>query len=330
MPATTTYDVFLCHANRDKSEAEEIASRIRAVGLIPFFDQWHLVAGEPWQEELERALSQSRSCAVLLGSEDLSPWQNREMRAALEHRTVNQSYRVIPVLLPSFPSEVDVLLPPFLRSFGWVDFRQGLDDPIAMSRLIGGIKGGHSAGTQEKSTPSDFVIGVMALLAFCFLIGGCFAYRLLKQSPRSDSSRVGEPSRWSQERSWEGWIEDPHEKDTGEEKDAADEVDTEGDLIDFLLAFEGESVQIHLRLGAKIAEEFEKIRGSPRTYQLALMSSQNPLMMDLSIVAQEGDDFFFGVASTGTGALRGRFKIVGCVQTGTGWFSCELQAMSVK
>jgi hypothetical protein len=324
MPATATYDVFLCHANRDKSEAEEIARRIRAAGLVPFFDEWHLVAGEPWQEELERALSQSQSCAVLLGSDDLSPWQNREMRAALEHRAVNQSYRVIPILLPSFSSDVDVLLPPFLRSFGWVDFRQGLDDPVAMSRLIGGIKGEQSVGKQEKTSPSDFGIGVLAVAAFCFLIGGCFAYRLLRESPGSDSSRVGELSRGSQERSWEGWIQDSHEKDT------EDEEDTEGDLIDFILSFEGESVQIRLRLGAKIAEDFEKIRGPSRTYHLALMSSEDPLLMDLSIAAQEGDDFFFGVASTGTGSLRGKFKIVGCVQTGTGWFSCELQAMSVE
>jgi hypothetical protein len=93
------YDVFLSHASADKPAVEFLARKLQAEGLEPFLDKWHLVPGEPWQEALEEALDQSRTCAVFLGKQ-LGPWQNEEMRSALAERVRNHSIRVIPVLLP--------------------------------------------------------------------------------------------------------------------------------------------------------------------------------------------------------------------------------------
>jgi hypothetical protein len=76
---------------------EHLARKLREAGLEPFLDKWHLIPGEPWQEGMEEALRQSRTCTVFIGRE-VGPWQNEEMRAALAKRVRNRSFRVIPVL----------------------------------------------------------------------------------------------------------------------------------------------------------------------------------------------------------------------------------------
>jgi TIR domain len=102
-PVTThRHDVFLSHTSGDKDAVEHIARRLRAEAqLEPFLDKWHLIPGNAWQEELAQALNQSRTCAVFLGPADLGPWGNEEMRLALDMRTRNSAFRVIPVLLPN-------------------------------------------------------------------------------------------------------------------------------------------------------------------------------------------------------------------------------------
>ncbi len=136
----TTYDVFLSHASADKPSVETLARRLREDGLEPFLDKWHLVPGEPWQEALEDALEASRTCAVFVGRK-LGPWQNEEMRAALDERVRDTDYRVIPVLLPATLKPGEKGLPRFLRRLTWVDFRRGLDDDDAYHRLVCGIRG---------------------------------------------------------------------------------------------------------------------------------------------------------------------------------------------
>jgi hypothetical protein len=122
LATTQRYDVFLSHTSGDKDAVERIARRLRAEAqLEPFLDKWHLIPGNPWQEELEQALNQSHTCAVFLGPADLGPWENEEMRLALDKRTVNPAFRVIPVLLPNTQMPDKGPLPGFLRRVTWVD-----------------------------------------------------------------------------------------------------------------------------------------------------------------------------------------------------------------
>jgi TIR domain-containing protein len=136
------YDVFLSHQSGDKSLVESIATRlVDEQGVRPFLDKWHLIPGELWQEALEEALDRSKTCAVFLGPGGLGPWENEEMRAALEERVRNKSFRVIPVWLPGAEPKDEKTLPRFLRRLTWVDFRGGLDDPDTFQRLVAGIRG---------------------------------------------------------------------------------------------------------------------------------------------------------------------------------------------
>jgi WD40 repeat protein len=134
------YDVFLSHASADKPAVERLARKLRDEKLEPFLDKWHLVPGQPWQEGMEDALRESRTCAVFIGKK-LGPWQNEEMRTALAKRVKNRSYRVIPVLLPGGPEAGLDDLSEFLGRLTWVDFRTGLDDEDAFRRLLAGIRG---------------------------------------------------------------------------------------------------------------------------------------------------------------------------------------------
>lgn len=93
------YDVFLSHSSADKPAVEYLAHQLRDEGIEPFLDKWHLIPGEPWQEALEEALDESRTCAVFIGKA-WGSWQHEEMRSALETRVKDGGFRVIPVLLP--------------------------------------------------------------------------------------------------------------------------------------------------------------------------------------------------------------------------------------
>ena len=115
MAPDPTYDVFLSHATPDKPAVEDLARRLKRRKLKPFLDKWHLVPGEPWQEALEEALDRSQTFAIFLGPSGIGPWQNEEMRSALEEQVRDRSYRVIPVLLPGGRQPDDRELPRFLR-----------------------------------------------------------------------------------------------------------------------------------------------------------------------------------------------------------------------
>jgi hypothetical protein len=146
-------DVFLSYNSRDKKTVRKIGNMLKKRGLKVWFDEWKLVPGRPWVEELEEAISRSRSAAVLVGKDGLGPWEMVEMRACLSEQ-VDRGLPVIPVLLPGAPSELE--LPMFLRQLTVVDLRGSLSKE-GLDRLVWGIRGqtqGEAAGS-EASVPIE-------------------------------------------------------------------------------------------------------------------------------------------------------------------------------
>ncbi|MGB7876277.1 MAG: toll/interleukin-1 receptor domain-containing protein, partial [Anaerolineales bacterium] len=136
------YDVFLSHNSKDKPSVEAIAHKLQETySLKCWLDKWNLIPGDPWQEAIEEALDDSKTFGIFVGPNKISPWENEEMRSAIEDRVQDRSRRVIPVLLPGAPDSKSLKLPRFLRRLTWVDFRTGLDDEDALYRLYCGIKG---------------------------------------------------------------------------------------------------------------------------------------------------------------------------------------------
>ena len=135
--------VFLSHSGDDKPAVLELGRRLREAGFEPWIDHWNLTPGEPWQEELESALRTCDVCLVFIGPGGFGPWQNKEMRAAINRRVElgKETMRVIPVLLPGAERGDRSRLPAFLQDATWVEFRHTLDDGEAFGRLVSGIKG---------------------------------------------------------------------------------------------------------------------------------------------------------------------------------------------
>jgi hypothetical protein len=139
VPDGKTYDVFLSHNSVDKPLVELLARRLEDdEHLRPFLDTWHLVPGNPWQEEVEDALNASSTCAVFIGPSGVGPWHNEELRSALDDRATQLGFRVIPVLLPGATLPERGQLPRFLRRLTWVDFRGplGVHDTEGHCQLI--------------------------------------------------------------------------------------------------------------------------------------------------------------------------------------------------
>jgi energy-coupling factor transporter ATP-binding protein EcfA2 len=136
----STYDVFFSYSGVDKAEVELLATRLqREAGLQPFLDKWHLVPGEPWQPELERAIEQSSTAAIFFGPQGRGAWHIEEVQVLLDKAARSRNdFRVVPVLLPGASADT---LDAFLKQRTWVDFRSGLDDLSAFKRLVAGIKG---------------------------------------------------------------------------------------------------------------------------------------------------------------------------------------------
>lgn len=143
------YNTFLSYNSADRPLVASIAVALRdAAGIEVFYDEWSLVPGDAWQEELEKSLWASASCAIFIGANGFGPWHKEEMRSALERRVGDQTFRVIPVLLPSSSVAAAPAVPLFLRRYSWVDFRQGLDDRKEFERLVRGILGQKSRASQ--------------------------------------------------------------------------------------------------------------------------------------------------------------------------------------
>jgi hypothetical protein len=100
-----SFHVFLSHSSADKPAVEELARRLAKEGIQAWLDTWQLIPGDPWQPAIEKALAESETCAVFVGPSAFGPWQNEEMRAAIDRRAreSGRSFRVIPVLLGFSP-----------------------------------------------------------------------------------------------------------------------------------------------------------------------------------------------------------------------------------
>ena len=141
-PASSQYDVFLSHSSVDKRRVEELARRLKQVGIEPFLDKWNLIPGQPWQEPLRKGWP----TAPPRGDHRVRPVRTLAPRGdagRLEHRVSGSGgkFPVIPVVLPAAERPPDHDLPMFLKRMTWVEFQEGLDDEPAFHRLVCGIRG---------------------------------------------------------------------------------------------------------------------------------------------------------------------------------------------
>jgi tetratricopeptide (TPR) repeat protein len=137
------YDVFLSFNSQDRPAVRELAERLKGADLVPYLEEWELAPGREFQLALAEALRDSKTCVVFLGPSGLGPWQKQEVQVAIDRRARDESFPVIPVLLPGTerPRRGDVAHLEFLINASWVEFLTTLDDERAFQSLVWGIKG---------------------------------------------------------------------------------------------------------------------------------------------------------------------------------------------
>jgi hypothetical protein len=147
------YNTFVSYSQRDKSVVQNLARRLAdEAKLAVWLDEWNLIPGFPIQEQLEEGMDASQTVVVFVGPSGIGPWENLEMRAALQTAVRDRKRRVIPVLLPHAP---ETELPAFLALFAWVDLRSEPDD--GFHRLVSGIQGkapGRRASARDPDPPT--------------------------------------------------------------------------------------------------------------------------------------------------------------------------------
>jgi TIR domain len=133
---TNSYDVFMCYNSEDKAPVRALALRLRREGILPWFDEWELRPGLPWQTAIEKHIQSIASAAICVGTSGIGPWQDMEVNA-LMRQFVARSCPIIPVILRG--CRMQPQLPVFLDGMTWVDFNRRRPDPY--KRLIWGIIG---------------------------------------------------------------------------------------------------------------------------------------------------------------------------------------------
>ncbi len=129
------FDVFLAHNSVDKPQVRAIATKLRERGLKPWLDEEQIPPGKSFQEEIQKAIPQIKSAAIIIGVTGLGKWQIQELRS-LMNLFVNRDIPVIPVLLPGVNKIPDNLV--FLQELNWVNF-ENIDDTKAFYNLQWGI-----------------------------------------------------------------------------------------------------------------------------------------------------------------------------------------------
>lgn len=130
------FDVFVSYNREDKSEVLRIAEDLERRGIIAWVDEWDISPGQSWQKLIQEQMAQVKNAVIFIGKNGIGPWQNEEIAALLQQYR-QRGCTVIPVLLPSAPSNPEI--PLFLGNRRYVDFRQL--DPNPLDLLIVGIRG---------------------------------------------------------------------------------------------------------------------------------------------------------------------------------------------
>jgi hypothetical protein len=130
------YDVYICYDEADEVDAMDIGEKLKARGILPWFDMLEVKPGTPEKRRQEQQIQRIPAAAMFVGQHKIVDKQELQMYTFID-QFFEREIPVIPVILASSPK--DLKLPPYLGNFGRVDFRRSTPEP--MGQLIWGITG---------------------------------------------------------------------------------------------------------------------------------------------------------------------------------------------
>ena len=146
--ATNHGHVFMSYNSRDRDKVRAVDGFLKQRGLVSFFDQQNLRAGQNWPQALEDALRRSSAVAVFVGAQ-IGNWQWPEIGFALDRQANEKTFPVIPVLLDGADTSRSFL---FLNT--WIDLRgDRLHDADTLNRLVDAAA---STGGGAQTPACDF------------------------------------------------------------------------------------------------------------------------------------------------------------------------------
>src|SRR5262245_42565631 len=78
--------LFLSYNSKDREFVDMVRTRLKARGVLTFFDRSNLPKGVPWMPEVSKALEHSNAVAVFIGPHGLGDYQDREVQMALDRQ----------------------------------------------------------------------------------------------------------------------------------------------------------------------------------------------------------------------------------------------------
>lgn len=130
------YDIYICYDEADETEVMGIGEKLKAEGILPWFDLLEVKPGTPDKSQQEQQIRKIPAAAVFVGQHKIVDKQELQMYSFVDE-FIDREIPVIPVILTSAPK--DLRLPPYLGNFGRVDFRRSMPEP--MVQLVWGITG---------------------------------------------------------------------------------------------------------------------------------------------------------------------------------------------
>lgn len=142
-----SFDVFFSYHSGDARWVARLKTALEAKGLKVWLDSDQILPGDRFAEALERGLQSSKSVTLIVSSGSLqSDWVKEEYYRALGLANASgHSLRLIPVLIES------VVVPGFLSSRSWADFRDPAKFDQSVERLYLGITGARPPDAAPES-----------------------------------------------------------------------------------------------------------------------------------------------------------------------------------
>lgn len=128
--------VFISHSHEDESFAERLAGDLHRSEVDVWYDGWDLDIGHDLTVKIQEGISDSDFLAVILSPAAVkSPWVEKEWTTAFDKELQERRVVVLPILYQ------DCVLPVFLRTKKWADFREPDAYQPELANLIRCVRG---------------------------------------------------------------------------------------------------------------------------------------------------------------------------------------------
>jgi hypothetical protein len=115
---TSKPDIFISHSSKDKKIASQLATDMNFCGIDVWLDQWELEIGQSLNDELAKAMEDSRYISILITKNyNKTVWTKREYKKALSREEREKRTVMLPLLLE------EAVMPDFLEDKVYLDLR---------------------------------------------------------------------------------------------------------------------------------------------------------------------------------------------------------------